>query len=185
MHLYHEVQSLHVCVNSEIWSSFSLGNCCEEFQLLHINLKFSKILFTVTFAWPIAPLIWQVDYFVDCHYSEDTGNLWVIGGTVAGTMGYFPVNYKGVASIGHAEAVLRGGHTAVVRSVLPMSSMQSRAAQSQGIFGWTGGEDGRLCCWLSDDSGDINRSWISSSMVMRSMTTRKKNRHHPYCQDKD
>ncbi|KAJ0053130.1 hypothetical protein Pint_00987 [Pistacia integerrima] len=122
----------------------------------------------------------QVDYFVDCHYSEDSGNLWVIGGTVAGTMGYFPVNYKGVTTIGSAEAVLGGGHSAVVRSVLPMSSMRSKPAQSQGIFGWTGGEDGRLCCWLSDESVETNRYWISSSMVTRSPTTRKKNRHHPY-----
>ncbi|KAL5795591.1 hypothetical protein ACOSQ2_000411 [Xanthoceras sorbifolium] len=122
----------------------------------------------------------QVDYFVDCHYTGEGESLWVIGGTGAGTMGYFPVNHKGAATIGSPEAVLGGGHTAVVRSVLPMSSMQGRPAQIQGIFGWTGGEDGRLCCWLSDESSETNRSWISSAMVMKSSKTRNKNRHHPY-----
>ncbi|KAI9181933.1 hypothetical protein LWI28_020197 [Acer negundo] len=122
----------------------------------------------------------QVDYFVDCLYTGEGESLWVIGGTGAGTMGYFPVNYKGAATIGSPEAILGGGHTAVVRSILPMSSMGGRPAQSHGIFGWTGGEDGRLCCWLSDESSEINRSWISSAMVIKSPKTRKKNRHHPY-----
>ncbi|KAH9730398.1 WD repeat-containing protein GTS1 [Citrus sinensis] len=122
----------------------------------------------------------DVDYFVDCHYPGEGENLWVIGGTGAGTVGYFPVNYGGAATIGPPEAVLVGGHTAVVRSVLPMPSVQGRPAQSHGIFGWTGGEDGRLCCWLSDDSSEINRSWISNAMVMRSPKTHKKNRHNPY-----
>lgn len=122
----------------------------------------------------------DVDYFVDCHYPGEGENLWVIGGTGAGTMGYFPVNYRGAATIGPPEAVLGGGHTAIVRSVLPMPSMQGGPAKSHGIFGWTGGEDGRLCCWLSDDSSKINRSWISSAMVMRSLKTHKQNRHNPY-----
>lgn len=103
----------------------------------------------------------------------------MIGGTNAGTMGYFPVNYKGVGTIGAAEAILEGGHTSVVRSVLPMSKIHSNSP-SQGIFGWTGGEDGRLCCWLSDESSESNRSWISSTLIMRPEKTRKKNRHQPY-----
>ncbi|KAG6703912.1 hypothetical protein I3842_07G109600 [Carya illinoinensis] len=122
----------------------------------------------------------HVEYFVDCHYSEEAEQLWVIGGNNAGTLGYFPVNYNGVVAIGSPEAVLGGGHTGVVRSVMPMSSLQGGLAQNQGIFGWTGGEDGRLCCWLSDDSPQINRSWISSALIMRSPRTRKKSRHHPY-----
>ncbi|XWS36181.1 hypothetical protein CRYUN_Cryun20dG0063200 [Craigia yunnanensis] len=87
----------------------------------------------------------HVDYFVDCHCSGGE-NLWVIGGTNAGSLGYFP----------------------------------SGPAQSRGIFGWTGGEDGRLCCWMADDSPDMNRSWISSALVMKSPRSRKKSRHHPY-----
>lgn len=124
----------------------------------------------------------HVDYFIDCHYSREADKLWVIGGTNAGTMGYFPVNYEGVATIGAAEAILEGGHTSVIRSILPMSKFHSGPTNSpsQGIFGWTGGEDGRLCCWLSDDSSESNQSWISSTLVMKPERTRKKNRHHPY-----
>ena len=120
---------------------------------------------------------WQVDYFVDCHYPGEGDSLWLIGGTNAGALGYFPVNHKG---IGSPEAILGGGHTGVVRSVLPMSSMKGGPAQSRGIFGWTGGEDGRLCCWLSDDSTGINRSWISSALVKKSPKARKKKRRTPY-----
>ncbi|XP_034692386.1 WD repeat-containing protein GTS1 [Vitis riparia] len=122
----------------------------------------------------------RINYFVDCHYSGDDQRLWVIGGTNAGTLGYFPVNYQGMGAIGPPEAVLEGGHTGVVRSVLPMSSKQIGTAQSQGIFGWTGGEDGRLCCWFSDGSPETNRSWISSEFVIKSPRTCKKNRRHPY-----
>ncbi|XP_007050892.2 PREDICTED: WD repeat-containing protein 89 homolog [Theobroma cacao] len=121
----------------------------------------------------------HVDYFVDCHCFGGE-NLWVIGGTNAGSLGYFPVIYKGAAAIGPPEAVLGGGHMGVVRSILPMSSMRSGPAQSQGIFGWTGGEDGRLCCWMADDSSEINRSWISSALVMKSPRNRKRSRHNPY-----
>ncbi|KAK2990619.1 hypothetical protein RJ640_019899 [Escallonia rubra] len=120
----------------------------------------------------------HVDYFVDCHYSVEDDRLWVIGGTNAGTLGYFPVNYKGIRAISSPEAVLHGGHTGVVRSVLPMSNTKGRP--SQGTFGWTGGEDGRLCCWLSDESCESNRSWISSTLVMKSPHSHRKSRRQPY-----
>ncbi|KAI3962316.1 hypothetical protein MKX01_005318 [Papaver californicum] len=122
----------------------------------------------------------HVDYFVDCLYSEPNDRLWVIGGTNAGTLGYFPVNYKGASAIQSPEAILEGGHSGIVRSVLPVSSIHGGPSQGRGIFGWTGGEDGRLCCWLSDESSETNkRSWISSALVMKSPKTHKK-RHHPY-----
>ncbi|KAF5189438.1 Wd repeat-containing protein gts1 [Thalictrum thalictroides] len=119
----------------------------------------------------------HVDYFVDCHYSGADDRLWVIGGTNAGSLGYFPVDHKG---IGSPEAVLEGGHVGIVRTVLPMSCLNGGRATNQSIFGWTGGEDGRLCCWLSDESTEVNRSWISNALVMKSPKTTKKNRHHPY-----
>ncbi|CAA3009781.1 WD repeat-containing 89 homolog [Olea europaea subsp. europaea] len=122
----------------------------------------------------------HVDYFVDCHYSAEEDRLWVIGGTNAGTFGYFPVNYRNTKAIGSPEAVFQGGHAGVVRSVVPMSSIAGRTMQSQSIFGWTGGEDGRLCCWSSDESTDMNRSWISSTLVSKSPKTRSKTRHRPY-----
>ncbi|GKV04893.1 hypothetical protein SLEP1_g16988 [Rubroshorea leprosula] len=117
----------------------------------------------------------HVDYFVDCHSEGE--NLWLIGGTNSGTLGYFPIHYKGTAVVGAVEAVLAGGHMGVVRSVL---RMQSKPSASQGVFGWTGGEDGRLCCWMNDDSTEINRSWMSSTLAVKTPRNRKKNRHHPY-----
>lgn len=95
-------------------------------------------------------------------------------------MGYFPVKYNGGRAILAPEAVLHGGHTGIIRSILPVSSIGAAPTQSQGTFGWTGGEDGRLCCWLSDESCDINRSWISSTLVMKSPKSRRKRRLQPY-----
>ncbi|KAF5744145.1 Transducin/WD40 repeat-like superfamily protein [Tripterygium wilfordii] len=120
----------------------------------------------------------HVDYFVDCHHSGD--RLWAIGGTNTGSIGYFPVDYTGGGRIKSPEAILGGGHIDVVRSVLPMSSENGGPAQTQGIFGWTGGEDGRLCCWLSDDSNNMNQSWISSELVTRSPRINRRYRHSPY-----
>lgn len=123
----------------------------------------------------------HVDYFVDCHYSGADDGLWLIGGTNAGTLGYFPVNCTGLGMIGPPEAILDHGHTGVVRTILPVSRTFNGLSQQQGIFGWTGGEDGRLCCWLSDKSSQANHSWISSALVMKSERhKRKSNRHHPY-----
>ena len=160
------------------WGELIVDKPC-EFTQNHFGVKFCRLCCAEsTLPFPIVFV--QVNYFVDCHYSGDDQRLWVIGGTNAGTLGYFPVNYQGMGAIGPPEAVLEGGHTGVVRSVLPMSSKQIGTAQSQGIFGWTGGEDGRLCCWFSDGSPETNRSWISSEFVMKSPRTCKKNRHLPY-----
>lgn len=124
----------------------------------------------------------QVDYFVDCHRAEDFESLWVIGATNAGALGFFPVSYDARPAIGPPEAVLEGGHTGIVRSVLPLSGLPGTAsARRRGMFGWTGGEDGRLCCWFSDLSPDAHRSWTSSSLVSRSQRAHhKKNRRQPY-----
>ncbi|KAK4407018.1 WD repeat-containing protein GTS1 [Sesamum angolense] len=61
----------------------------------------------------------HVDYFVDCHYSAEEDRLWVIGGTNAGTFGYFPVKYASRKTIGSAEAIFQGGHTGIVRTCCP------------------------------------------------------------------
>lgn len=122
----------------------------------------------------------HVDYFVDCHYSKADDRLWLIGGTGSGTLGYFPVCHDPLGVIGSPEAILEGGHAGVVRTVLPASSSHGGLAETKGIFGWTGGEDGRLCCWLSDDSIQANRSWISNALVMKSLKARSRTRRHPY-----
>lgn len=139
----------------------------------------------ITDARTLASNSWtmgHVDYLVDCHYSNEGNRLWVLGGTNEGTMGYFPVDHrKGKNAIESPDVVLEGGHISVVRSVLPMTNVLCGGlSQSQGVFGWSGGEDGRLCCWSSDDSRETNRSWISSTLVIKSPGARRKNRHHPY-----
>ncbi|CAM0912291.1 unnamed protein product [Alopecurus aequalis] len=121
----------------------------------------------------------HVDYFVDCHYSLPDDRLWAIGGTSSGTLGYFPVRNDPAGAIGSAEAVLEGGHTGVVRTIYPAGSSLQSLGQNRGIFGWTGGEDGRLCCWRSDDIAETKKSWISSTLVSR-VEKRNKSRHQPY-----
>lgn len=118
----------------------------------------------------------SVDYFVDCHYSVEEDRFWVIGGTNGGSLGYFPVSYKETRAIGPPEAVLCGGHQGIIRGVL--SGVPGETMDNYGIFGWTGGEDGRLCCWLSDGSG-TSQSWIST-LALKSENTRRKSRHSPY-----
>ncbi|XP_065861321.1 WD repeat-containing protein GTS1 isoform X1 [Euphorbia lathyris] len=162
--------------NRKLW-------CLTHIETLSIwDWKEARNVTNIQEARSLASDCWtldNVDYFVDCHYSGQDERLWVIGGTQAGALGYFPVNYA-TGEIGAAEAILGGGHTSVIRSVLPMSNMKVGSSQTQGIFGWTGGEDGRLCCWLSDDSTEINRSWTSSALAIKSSKNRKKNRHIPY-----
>ncbi|KVI12505.1 WD40 repeat-containing protein [Cynara cardunculus var. scolymus] len=155
--------------------------CLTHIETLSIwDLTESRLEANFEDARPLASNSWaldQVDYLVDCHYSAADDRLWVIGGTNGGNLGYFPVAYGGGRrSILSPEAVLHDGHTGVVRSVCMRSGMN----QTQGIFGWTGGEDGRLCCWLSDDSCDVNHSWISTSLVEKHPKNRRRKRHQPY-----
>jgi hypothetical protein len=123
--------------------------------------------------------VWQVDYFVDCHYSLPDDRIWLIGGTSSGTLGYFPVRNDPAGAIGPAEAILEGGHTGVVRTVYRAAGTHGSLGQNRGIFGWTGGEDGRLCCWRSDEIAEANKSWISSSLVSK-LQKKIKSRHQPY-----
>lgn len=163
--------------NQRLW-------CLTHIETLSVwDWKDSRLEVNFEDARSLASNSWtldQVDYFVDCHSSMEGDGLWVVGGTNAGTLGYFPVKYNGGRAILAPEAVLQGGHTGIIRSILPVSSIKAAPTQSQGTFGWTGGEDGRLCCWLSDESCDINRSWISSTLVMKSPKSRRKRRLQPY-----
>lgn len=149
-------------------------------DILFFHLLFVLLYFVFSHSFSISTFffIWQVDYFVDCHYSMPDDQLWLIGGTSAGTLGYFPLRNDHAGAIGPAEAILEGGHTGVVRSVYPSAGIHESLGQNKGIFGWTGGEDGRLCCWRSDEIAEINKSWISTLVWKQQKKT--KNRHQPY-----
>ncbi|KAL3517450.1 hypothetical protein ACH5RR_020039 [Cinchona calisaya] len=167
--------------NQKLWCSTHIETLSVwdwKESIMEVNFEDARSL--ASDSWTLG----HVDYFVDCHYSTEENRLWVIGGTNAGTLGYFPLHCKSspeeASTIGSAEAVLFGGHAGVVRSILPMPCIPGRITQSQGIFGWTGGEDGRLCCWLSDKSFDSNCSFTSSALVAKSQKTSRKSRHSPY-----
>ncbi|XP_060178722.1 WD repeat-containing protein GTS1 [Lycium barbarum] len=159
--------------NQKLW-------CLTHIETLSVwDLKDERTVASFEDARSLASKSWMadsVDYFVDCHYSVEEDRFWVIGGTNGGSLGYFPVSYKETQTIGPPEAVLCGGHEGIIRSVL--SGVPGETMDNHGIFGWTGGEDGRLCCWLSDGS-DTCQSWIST-LALKSEKTRKKSRHSPY-----
>ncbi|KAJ8547430.1 hypothetical protein K7X08_011016 [Anisodus acutangulus] len=159
--------------NQKLW-------CLTHIETLSVwDWKDERTVASFEDARPLASKSWMtdnVDYFVDCHYSVEEDRFWVIGGTNGGSLGYFPVSYKETRTIGPPEAVLCGGHEGIIRSVL--SGVPGETMDNHGIFGWTGGEDGRLCCWLSDGSG-TSQSWIST-LALKSEKTRKKSRHSPY-----
>lgn len=130
----------------------------------------------------------SVDYFVDCHYSLPNDNLWLIGGTNDGSLGYFPVNYSrsngqgqpSAGIIGPVGAAFEGGHRGVVRSVWSPFNMRGDPVLEQNIFVWTGGEDGRLCCWSEGDISAKNQAWISAGLIMKTIKNSKQHRHRPY-----
>lgn len=151
----------------------------EGYSFFPAPIFFYVLVFLSQFLSFYFLFVWQVDYFVDCHYSMPDDRLWLIGGTTAGTLGYFPVRNDPAGAIGLAEAILEGGHTEVVRAVYPAAGIHESLGQNRGIFGWTGGEDGRLCCWRSDEISEMNKSWISTSLVWKQQK-KTKNRHLPY-----
>ncbi|RAL42111.1 hypothetical protein DM860_011894 [Cuscuta australis] len=170
--------------NEKLW-------CLTHIETLSVwDWKDERVEATFEDARSLASKNWnldEVDYFVDCHYSVEGDRLWAVGGTNAGTLGYFPIDYnknKGTYTMEAPEVVLQGGHEDVVRSVVPMSSRLSPGgggiSQNEGIFGWSGGEDGRLCCWLSDKSDSWKTSWITSTLVLKSPKPHLKKRHSPY-----
>ena len=126
-----------------------------------------------------------MEYLIQCHYSAASDNLWLVAGTQEGTVGYFPLHSPAqsngtpsVGTVGPASAVLKGGHTGVVRSV--WSPHEIGTQNLQGIFCWTGGEDGRLCSWTEDNNVlDRSLAWVSSGMVSRK-ASKTKQRRGPY-----
>lgn len=134
--------------------------------------------------WALPP----VDYLVHCHYSAGAESLWLIAGNSSGSLGYFPVSYStnqvnagaNPGIIGPVSAVLEGGHTGIIRTVCSPLHQEDGSAALQGLFCWTGGEDGRLCSWSEGDHDlERSRAWVSKALVMKK-STRQKLRNKPY-----
>lgn len=130
----------------------------------------------------------QVDYLVRCHYSTASESLWLTAGTNSGSLGFFPVHHgtnqvnvgPNTGIIGPVGAILEGGHSGVVRTIWSPLQHEDSPAVLEGLFCWTGGEDGRLCSWLEGDyAPDKSKAWVSSRLVMKK-STRKKHRDRPY-----
>ncbi|RXI02585.1 hypothetical protein DVH24_002663 [Malus domestica] len=97
----------------------------------------------------------NVDYFVDCHYSREAEKLW---GPLKQFLEWtYRRCSKRVANVEHAQRI------------------QPRSRH----FWMDWREDGRLCCWLSDNAPEINRSWISSALVSRSPRTETQHGTNP------
>lgn len=134
--------------------------------------------------WTLPP----IDYLVQCHSSAANERLWLIAGTNSGSLGYFPVNYSknqlnnspNPGLIGPVSAVLEGGHTGIVRAVWSPVCLEGGPADAQGLFCWTGGEDGRLCSWSEGGTApDKSKAWVSRKLVRRK-SQQKRQRFQPY-----
>ncbi|KAH8961512.1 hypothetical protein BDL97_05G054500 [Sphagnum fallax] len=154
-----------------------------NFEEAMIEADFCDTRAKASCNWTLPP----VDYLIHCHYAAAVDSLWLVAGTQEGTVGYFPLTYSdgrgsvSVGMIGTSSAVLEGGHMGVVRSVWsPHDGHPSMHGGLEGLFCWTGGEDGRLCSWTENPSNlDISSAWVSSGLVRR-RPSRCKQRHMPY-----
>lgn len=126
-----------------------------------------------------------MEYLIRCYYIASFDTLWLIAGTQEGTVGYFPLHIPTLSSrgeaaaVGPASAVLEGGHTGLVRSVWSPYDVGTTTAL-EGLFCWTGGEDGRLCSWTEDSNAhERSTAWVSSGLVAKK-AGRHKQRSSPY-----
>eukprot|EP00252_Welwitschia_mirabilis_P013259 TRINITY_DN2921_c0_g1_i2.p1 TRINITY_DN2921_c0_g1~~TRINITY_DN2921_c0_g1_i2.p1 ORF type:complete len:361 (-),score=60.44 TRINITY_DN2921_c0_g1_i2:149-1231(-) len=148
----------------------------------------SSVQLQIENARSLASASWdlpQVDYFVECHYSPASDNLWLIGGTNEGSLGYFSVNHEGRNShgqggIGFVGAALQGGHADVIRCTWSPFYTANDFNLSNRIYVWTGGEDGRLCYWSDGEMSTKKKAWVSSGFAIKSSKMSKHCRHHPY-----
>jgi hypothetical protein len=126
----------------------------------------------------------QVEYLICCYYISTFDTLWLIAGTQGGTVGYFPLHIppqstgtSSAGAVGPASAVLEGGHTGVVRSVWSPCDVGTAL---EGLFCWTGAEDGRLCSWTEDSNAhERSMAWVASGLVAKK-AGRHKQRRAPY-----
>lgn len=106
----------------------------------------------------------QVDYLIGCSRTPDGENLCLFAGNNSGTIGSFPLFPPSLdksqppssspssvlkGTIKRPSVILGGGHSSIVRAVIPVSEMGSEKWGSENWGFWTGGEDGNLCAWKS------------------------------------
>uniref|UniRef100_A0A7I4A4S1 Uncharacterized protein n=1 Tax=Physcomitrium patens TaxID=3218 RepID=A0A7I4A4S1_PHYPA len=148
-----------------------------------MEADFSEMRAHASCNWSFSP----VEYLIRCCYVAAFDTIWLLAGTQEGTIGYFPLHIPtpntgtSVPAVGPASAVLTGGHNGVVRSVWsPPDSARESGATLEGLFCWTGGEDGRLCSWTEDNyAHERSTAWVSSGLVAKK-AARPKRRHTPY-----
>ncbi|KAJ7558247.1 hypothetical protein O6H91_04G030400 [Diphasiastrum complanatum] len=152
-----------------------------NFEDATLEADFGDTRTKASMNWSLSP----VNYNIDCLYLPAAESLWLVAGTLEGSIGYFPVQYSGNSSntyssagaIGPVSSVLEGGHSAVVRAV--WSPLEAGLAAQQDLFCWTGGEDGRLCSWSKEQTAVNSNAWVSSRLVFK-RDKRMKQRHSPY-----
>lgn len=60
--------------------------------------------------------------------------------------------------LGPPEWVLEGAHSDVVRAVLWEEG-------GDGVVGWSGGEDGRVCRWVEEGGGGVGRKGVGDGVA--------------------
>lgn len=89
------------------------------------------------------------DYIIDCYFNPASQSLFTIAGDISGTMVVYPCHHVPPADIvfsSQPSQVLQGGHSDIVRAALvPNFGGHNTGDFIHTIF--SGGEDGRVCCW--------------------------------------
>ncbi|KAG0561256.1 hypothetical protein KC19_9G049100 [Ceratodon purpureus] len=155
-----------------------------NFEDALVEADFTEMRNNASCNWSFSP----VEYLIRCYYISTFDTLWLIAGTQEGTVGYFPLHIPtpntgttSAGAVGPASAVLEGGHTGVVRSVWSPYDVSTNCGTAlEGLFCWTGGEDGRLCSWTEDSNAhERSTAWVSSGLVAKK-AARPKQRRAPY-----
>jgi len=90
------------------------------------------------------------DYIIRCYFDRQQSSMYCVSGDIRGSIGIYPCHdSQGEILFGaHPSEVLQGGHTDIVRDAMVIS--QGSTLASHGLI--SGGEDGRLCLWTTNDA---------------------------------
>ncbi|RLN05688.1 hypothetical protein BBJ28_00005439 [Nothophytophthora sp. Chile5] len=102
------------------------------------------------------------DYLIDCVYDDQSNELFLLAGSHAGDMNVVTIGTD-AASAGKLQhaAALQGGHKACVRCVYYDAERSTL---------YSGGEDTRLCKWVSVDGASASASSAAGEGVATSST---------------